>query len=71
MPAFEIGKEHIYISAYKKHIGMYPMYGLDEMEDELSPYRGKGTKDALHFFHHEVIPVELIKKIIVRKSRGQ
>jgi uncharacterized protein YdhG (YjbR/CyaY superfamily) len=67
MLAFKIGKEHIYLSAYKKHIGMYPMYGLNEIEADLKPYRGKATKDALHFPHGEAIPLELIKKIILTK----
>jgi uncharacterized protein YdhG (YjbR/CyaY superfamily) len=67
MPAFKMGKEHIYISACKQHIGLYPVYGLDEMEDALSPFRGKGTKDALHFPHGETIPIDLIKRIVFSK----
>lgn len=68
MPAFTVGGYHLYISAYKNHIGMYPMYGIPELEEELSPYRGKGTKDALHFKHSEPIPMELIEKIIRAKD---
>ena len=63
MPAFKLTKEHIYISAYKKHIGMYPMYGVESLEDELAIYRGKGTKDALHFTHDQELPLNLIKKL--------
>lgn len=68
MPAFKLNKEHIYISAYKKHIGMYPMYGMESLEEELAIYRGKGTKDALHFPHDQELPLELIKKIVKMKA---
>jgi uncharacterized protein YdhG (YjbR/CyaY superfamily) len=69
IPAFTVGKDHLYISAYKNHIGMYPMYGIPELDKELLPYRGKGTKDSLHFKHTEPLPLELIEKIIRTKSK--
>ena len=69
LPAFSVGKEHLYVSAYKNHIGMYPMYDIPELEEEILPYRGKGTKDALHFKHAEPIPLKLIEKIIQAKSK--
>ena len=69
MPAFKLRKEHIYFSANKKHIGMYPMYGVDELEDELKAYRGKDTKDAIHFPYNKPIPVDLIRKIVRIKNR--
>jgi uncharacterized protein YdhG (YjbR/CyaY superfamily) len=68
MPAFKIGKGHLYFAAYKKHIGFYPVYGLLEMEDEISKYRAKGTKDSLHFMHNAELPFDLIKKIIQYKA---
>ena len=68
MPAFKVGKHYLYFAAYKKHIGFYPVYGLDEIELQLSKYKAKGTKDTLHFLHDDVLPIELIKKIIVLKS---
>jgi uncharacterized protein YdhG (YjbR/CyaY superfamily) len=68
IPAFSVGGYHLYISAYKNHIGMYPMYGLPELEEKLAPYRGKGTKDALHFKHTEAIPMDLIEAIIRAKN---
>lgn len=48
MPAFWVGDQRVYPAANKNHVGMYAMYGLDEIERELTPCRGKGTKDALH-----------------------
>ena len=69
MPAFTVGSYHLYISAYANHIGMYPAYGIPELNAEMLPYRGKGTKDALHFKHSEPLPLELIEKIIIAKDR--
>jgi uncharacterized protein YdhG (YjbR/CyaY superfamily) len=69
LPAFTVGGYHLYMSAYKKHIGMYPMYGIPELDDEMLPFRGKGTKDALHFKHSAPVPMELIEKIIIAKDK--
>jgi uncharacterized protein YdhG (YjbR/CyaY superfamily) len=68
MPAFTVGGYHLYMSAYKNHIGMYPMYGIPELDEKMLPYRGKGTKDALHFKHSEPLPLELIEEIILAKD---
>lgn len=70
MPAFKVGREHLYIAAYKKHIGMYPMYGMDDIENELKVFRGKNTKDALHFPHDKPLPLGLIEKIVETKLNG-
>ncbi len=69
MPAFKVGKHHLYFAAYKRHIGFYPVYGLPEIEEEVSKYRGKKTKDSLHFMLDNPLPIELIKKIITLKSK--
>ena len=69
LPAFTVGGYHLYMSAYKNHIGMYPMYGIAELNDEMLPFRGKGTKDALHFKHDEPLPMDLIRKIIIAKDK--
>jgi uncharacterized protein YdhG (YjbR/CyaY superfamily) len=68
MPAFTVGGGHLYMSAYKSHIGMYSTHGVPELEADMLPYRGKGTKDALHFKHTEPLPMELIEKIIRTKT---
>lgn len=68
MPAYKVGKHHLYFAAYKTYIGFYPVNGLTEIENELQPYRAKGTKDTLHFSNEEVLPVDLIRKIILLKS---
>lgn len=69
MPAYQVGKHHLYFAAYKKHIGMYPVYGLGELEKDLEPYRAKNTKDSIHFLHTDTLPIELIKLIIIAKSK--
>lgn len=43
MPAYKVGKHHLYFAAYKKHIGFYPVYGLTEIEELISMYRAKKT----------------------------
>lgn len=68
MPAFSVGGYHLYIGAYKNHIGMYPMYGIPELEQDILPYRAEKTKDSLHFKHSEPLPLELIEKIIRAKN---
>ncbi|MBP9812050.1 DUF1801 domain-containing protein [Candidatus Gracilibacteria bacterium] len=68
IPAYKVGKHHLYFAAYKKHIGFYPVYGLAEIEDRLSQYRAKNTKDSLHFPHTQPLPIDLIKEIIRHKS---
>jgi len=67
MPSYKIGKQQLYFAAYNKHIGFYPVYGLSDLEDELLNHRAKGTKDTLHFLHRNPLPIELIKKIIVKR----
>lgn len=69
MPAYKVGKHHLYFAAYKKHIGFYPVYGLTELEDDILEYRAKKTKDSLHFLLDRPLPIELIKKIIKMKSK--
>lgn len=69
IPSFSVGSDYLYISGYQHHIGMYPIYGMPELEEELLPYHGKGTKDSLHFKHSEPMPMKLIEKIIITKSK--
>jgi uncharacterized protein YdhG (YjbR/CyaY superfamily) len=69
MPAFKVGKHHLYYAAYKRHIGFYPVYNLPGLDKELAPYRAKKTKDSLHFLHQEELPLVLIKKIVIEKSK--
>lgn len=69
IPAFKVGKHHLYFAAYKKHIGFYPVYGLTEIEDKVSAFRARNTKDSLHFKLDRPLPIDLIKDIIKLKSK--
>ena len=69
MPAYTVGSDYLYFAAYKKHIGFYPVYGFKEIEEEISEYKAKRTKDSLHFLHDKPLPLALIKKIIQLKSK--
>ncbi|WP_256004904.1 iron chaperone [Pedobacter deserti] len=66
MPAFGLQGAHVYVAGYKKHIGMYPFYDK-ELDAEAMAYRGKNTKDALHFPHHKPLPLALILGLVERK----
>lgn len=68
IPAFSVGNYYLYISGYKQHIGMYPISTIAGLEKQIEPFKGKGTKDSLHFKHTEPLPVELIEKIIIAKD---
>jgi uncharacterized protein YdhG (YjbR/CyaY superfamily) len=71
MPCFQIGpKSKIWIAAYKNHIGMYPIYGLKNLEQEIVPYRAKRTKDTLHFKLDQPLPLALIEKIVKHKMQS-
>ncbi|MCB0509482.1 MAG: DUF1801 domain-containing protein [Chitinophagales bacterium] len=62
--AFRLNKNYLYLAAFKNHIGIYPLLGLEKIENLLEPYRAKGAKSSLHFKHHEELPLVLIKKVI-------
>ena len=67
MPAYQIGKGYLYLAAYKKHIGIHAIDGLESIEEEIAPYRAKNTRDTLHFLHKNPLPIELVQKIIQAK----
>lgn len=69
MPAYKVGKHHLYFAAYKNHIGFYPVYGLPQISEEIAAYRAKKTKDSLHFPHSKLLPLDLIKKIIQLRAK--
>jgi len=68
IPAFTVGSDKLYIAGYAHHVGMYPMYGIPELDAKILPYRGEGTKDSLHFQNTEPLPLELIEEIITTKA---
>jgi uncharacterized protein YdhG (YjbR/CyaY superfamily) len=64
MPAFKLHGVSVWFAAYKRHLGLYPVYGMASMQAEMEAYRGKGTKDSLHFPYDKPLPVALIEKIV-------
>jgi len=64
IPTFKLnGKNLVHFAGYKKHIGFYPTPStLTNFQSELSNY--KTSKGAVQFKLDEVLPVNLIEKII-------
>ncbi len=69
------GNSIIYYAAWKKHIGIYPVYrGSPEFETVLEPYRDK--KDTVRFMLNKPVPYEIIDLILetrlqrIRKGDG-
>lgn len=67
IPVFKLNGISIWFAGYKKHIGLYPMYGMEKFQEEMALYKGKGTKDSLHFPYDKPLPVALITKIVQYK----
>jgi uncharacterized protein YdhG (YjbR/CyaY superfamily) len=63
MPAYKFHGRLLYFSAFKKHIGLYPMVsGIANFKKELSIY--KGAKGSVQFPLNKPIPYDLITKIV-------
>ena len=64
MPTFTMdGKYLVYVSAWKQHIGVYPIPRLDgTVEQEVSRYRA--AKDTLRFPLGEPVPYQLIERLV-------
>jgi uncharacterized protein YdhG (YjbR/CyaY superfamily) len=67
MPAFKSNSVSVWFAAYKNHIGLYPMYGMEKFRDEMEIYKGKGTKDTLQFPFDKPLPLELIARLVKYK----
>lgn len=67
MPAFSLNGNTVYFAASKNHIGMYPVYGSTGNKAIIEKYRGRGTKDSLHFKHKEELPIKIIIDLVVQK----
>jgi uncharacterized protein YdhG (YjbR/CyaY superfamily) len=71
MPVFKLNGQSVWFAAYKNHIGLYPMYGMAIFEEEMTPFKGVGTKDALHFPYNLPLPSALIAKLVTYKLKGK
>ena len=63
MPTFTLNGNLVYFSAFKNHIGFYPIpTGIERFKKELSVYKqGKGS---VQFPLDQPIPYDLIRKIV-------
>ena len=63
MPAYKFHGMLLYFSAFKNHIGFYPMAsGIANFKKELSVY--KGARGSVQFPLDKPIPYTLIKEIV-------
>jgi len=64
MPAFKLNGEYfIHFSAWKNHIGMYPIpEGNAAFQKEIEPYRS--AKSSLNFPLDKPMPLKLIGKVV-------
>jgi uncharacterized protein YdhG (YjbR/CyaY superfamily) len=63
MPLFTRDDFYIYVAAWKKHIGLYPVHRAPPaLERLIAPYRS--SKDTVRFFYSKPIPYDLVSKIV-------
>jgi uncharacterized protein YdhG (YjbR/CyaY superfamily) len=69
MPAFKYNSIAVWFAGYNNHIGLYPMYGMEQFTAEMEYYKGKGTKDTLRFAYDKALPLELITRLVQYKFK--
>jgi uncharacterized protein YdhG (YjbR/CyaY superfamily) len=64
MPTFDLNGRHlVYFSAWKHHVGLYPVPAGDEtFQREISQY--KSAKSSLNFPIDKPLPVKLIRQFV-------
>lgn len=64
MPCFSIdGQYFVYVGAWKKHLGLYPIPTLDgDLERDLAPYRA--ATETARFPYRQAIPYDLIERLV-------
>jgi uncharacterized protein YdhG (YjbR/CyaY superfamily) len=62
------GRDLVYFSGWKQHIGVYPVIDLDDPQlmAELAPY--SSAKATLKFPHKAPLPVDLIQRFAAAKA---
>lgn len=62
MPVFSYAATYLYVGAWKKHLGLYPVYPAEaSLEARIAPYRA--GKDTVRFPYKHPIPFDLIAEI--------
>jgi uncharacterized protein YdhG (YjbR/CyaY superfamily) len=74
MPTFDLdGKHLVHFAGYARHIGLYPLpAAIRTFSGELKRY--KHAKGSIQFPLDELLPVDLIRRIVeyrVRERRGE
>lgn len=63
MALFSIGEAYLYVGAWKKHIGLYPVHPAPPaLEARIAPFRAK--KDTVQFLYKNPMPYDLVEKIV-------
>ena len=72
MLSFRFHGRLVYYGAFKNHIGFYPasMTVFEEFKDELKIYKQSG-KGTVQFPSKKTLPLNLIKRIVRFKSKGE
>jgi uncharacterized protein YdhG (YjbR/CyaY superfamily) len=69
IPAYRYkGTYLVYTAAWKRHVGLYPIFDDTTLEAELAPYRAE--KNSLHFNYSEPIPYDLVTRIVIERARS-
>jgi uncharacterized protein YdhG (YjbR/CyaY superfamily) len=70
MPTFTLqGGNLVHFAAFKNHIGFYPTpTGIEAFEAALSSY--KGAKGSVQFPLDQPMPLDLIRKIVLFRVKG-
>jgi uncharacterized protein YdhG (YjbR/CyaY superfamily) len=70
MPLFTRGDFYIYIAAWKKHIGLYPIFRAPAaLEKQIAPLRH--SKDTVKLLYARPIPYDLVARIVKAKLEGK
>lgn len=68
MPTFDLNGHHlVYFSAWKDHIGVYPLYtDGGPLKEDFAPY--KQEKNSIHLPLSEPFPYDLVKKFALYRK---
>lgn len=71
LPTFDLNGHHlVYFSAWKDHIGVYPLYDTNSaLKEVFAPY--KQEKNSIHIPYTEPFPYDLIKKFALMRKEEE
>jgi uncharacterized protein YdhG (YjbR/CyaY superfamily) len=63
MPLFRFGRAYLYVGAWKRHIGLYPVHPQPAtLEKAIAPWRS--GKDTVQLPYAKPVPYELVARIV-------